>query len=202
METWIIVAIGAAAAVGVLLIAWALIAGARSRGRSEQLRKDFRSEYDRELARDGDRKVAERALEERRQRVAAYDLRNLTEAERLFFAERWRGVQADFVNFPAESIARADELLGGVMLARGYEPSRDPAERAGDLSVGYPEQAEAYRRARQIVAANGAGQATTEDLRQAMLLYARVLDPMLLAHPRAPEPAPAASRDAAVPSHP
>ena len=78
METWVwVVAIAAVAVVAVL--AWMLSRKARSRG----LQQEFGSEYERTMARAGDRGVAEADLMERRERVSALDVRPLSRADRI-----------------------------------------------------------------------------------------------------------------------
>jgi hypothetical protein len=56
------------------------------------------------------------------------------------------------------------------MQERGY-PVGDFEQRAADLSVDHPVVVENYRAALRIAEANQRGQATTEDLRQALVRY-------------------------------
>jgi hypothetical protein len=57
-----------------------------------------------------------------------------------------------------------------VMSARGY-PVEDFDQRADDLSVSHPEVTQRYREARLIAQANKDGNASTEDLRQAVTSF-------------------------------
>lgn len=67
------------------------------------------------------------------------------------------------------------------MQARGY-PMAEFEQRAADISVDHPQVMENYRAAHDIVARDSHGQATTEDLRQAMVYY-RALFVELLEEP-------------------
>lgn len=98
METWVWVMVIAAVAV-VAVVARLLSRKARSRG----LQRDFGSEYERTMARAGDRGVAEADLLERRERVSALDVRPLSQADHDRFATEWTKVQAEFVDAPSEA---------------------------------------------------------------------------------------------------
>ena len=56
------------------------------------------------------------------------------------------------------------------MSTRGY-PVTDFEQRAADISVDHPLVIENYRKAHEIALRQTRGQATTEDLRQAMIHY-------------------------------
>jgi hypothetical protein len=56
------------------------------------------------------------------------------------------------------------------MQTRGY-PMGDFEQRAADVSVNHPDVVTNYRAAHRIAQADSKGQATTEDLRQAMVHY-------------------------------
>ena len=64
----------------------------------------------------------------------------------------------------------ADQLLRDVMSTRGY-PVTDFEQRAADISVDHPLVIENYRKAHEIALRQTRGEATTEDLRQAMIHY-------------------------------
>jgi FtsZ-interacting cell division protein ZipA len=166
---WIIVAIVVVAA---LIIAGALWSRRR---RSEYLKDRFGREYDRAVEAKGSRSKAEADLAEREKRVEKLDIRPLTAEERRHFSERWTDVQARFVDDPARALAFADALLGDVMKARGY-PVNDFEQRAGDISVDHPNVVEHYRTAHDIAERHTRGDASTEDLRQAMIHYRALFD--------------------------
>lgn len=182
LETWQWIAIGATVGALLLLAVVAMMMRSRSQKKSERLQRDFGAEYSHAVAVNGDRKAAERELELRQSRVESYKIRELSSEDSARFASRWRMVQAEFVNEPVSAVARADELLAAIMGARGYEFT-DSDRRAEDLSAGHPGDAAAYREARGIAARSARGNATTEDLRRAMLAYGQVIDDMLTAVP-------------------
>jgi hypothetical protein len=94
------------------------------------------------------------------------------------FIDRWKDVQARFVDGPARAVADADALLGEVMTARGY-PVSDFEQRAGDISVDHPEVVRNYRAGHDIALRHAQGNASTEDLRQAMIHYRSLFDELV-----------------------
>ena len=166
------VALGAV--VVVALAAWFIF---RSR-RTAVLRDQFGDEYDRTLDTAGSRAKAEAALKEREERVAKFDIRPLTPAERDGFSRDWRDVKAVFVNSPVEAVHHADRLLTEIMKTRGY-PMADFDRRYEDLTVDHGEVARHYRDGHDIVVRHGKGQASTEDLRQAMIHFEALFDDLV-----------------------
>ena len=146
--------------------------------RSEGLRSSFGSEYDRAVQEHPDQRSAERALEERQERVEQLQIRALAADEHDRFAERWRSTQAQFVDDPAGATRAADTLVGEVMQARGY-PVGDFEQRAADISVGHPRVVEHYRAAHAIALRNDRDDADTEDLRQGFIHYRELFDDLL-----------------------
>jgi hypothetical protein len=102
----------------------------------------------------------------------------LSAGDRARFGESWRGVQARFVDGPAGAVTEADQLLGDVMSTRGY-PVGDFEQRAADISVDHPLVLENYRKAHEIALQQTRGQATTEDLRQAMVHYRTLFEELV-----------------------
>jgi hypothetical protein len=143
------------------------------RQRSEALRTQYGPEYDRAVRQMGDKRHAESELLKRRERVEQLDIRPLNAAQRTDYMNRWRAVQSKFVDDPKGAVTDADGLVTDVLNARGY-PVADFDQRAADLSVHHPRVVENYRAARDIALRHRRGEATTEDLRQAMVFY-RVL---------------------------
>src|ERR1700739_3425858 len=131
------------AAVVVIAIISFLLARKR---RSQRLRERFGPEYDRVVKKEGEVRKAEGVLEMRARRREKFELRPLSGQARTDFAERWRMVQAQFVDDPKGSVARADELVSELMSARGY-PMTDFEQRAADISVDHPVVVENYRAA-------------------------------------------------------
>jgi hypothetical protein len=140
------------------------------RRRSEELRERFGPEYERTVDEVGDRRAAESELASREKRVKELSLRDLSPAERARFGEAWRDIQARFVDDPRAATGDADQLVVRVMEARGY-PMGDFEQRAADISVDHPALVQNYRGARDIRQRSERGDATTEDLRQAMVHY-------------------------------
>jgi len=146
--------------------------------RSRKLREHFGPEYERVLKQEGDPRKAEGVLEFREKRRDKFKIRSLSAADRQSFNTRWREVQARFVDDPRGAVTVADSLVTDVMQARGY-PIGEFDERAADLSVDYPTIVDNYRAGHEIALRHSSGQASTEDLRQAMMHY-RVLFEELL----------------------
>ena len=151
------------------------------RRRSERLKGRFGPEYDAALQAHRDRAKAEAELESRAKRVAQFNRRDLSESERARFADQWHRVQARFVDDPAGSIQEADRLVSEVMQAEGY-PMTDFEQRAADISVDHPRVVNNYRQAHEIALRHGAGKATTEDLRHALICYRELFDDLLEVH--------------------
>jgi len=153
--------------------------------RTARLRTQFGgAEYARAIAKGGSRRQAEAALDERAQRVDGLRIRPLTAADRGRFLASWRDVQARFVDGPAGAVMAADQLLGDVMSTRGY-PLDGFDQRAADISVDHPLVLENYRTAHEIAIRQTRGQASTEDLRQAMIHF-RTLFEELVNEPEMP----------------
>ncbi len=146
--------------------------------RSVQLRERFGPEYDRVVRREGDVRKAENVLELRQKRREMFQLRPLSPADRSEFARRWNDVQAQFVDNPKGAVTNADNLVSQVMQARGY-PMSDFEQSASDISVDYPEVVENYRGAHDIALRHSRGQASTEDLRRAMVHYRTLFQQLL-----------------------
>jgi hypothetical protein len=173
VDTSTIIAIVVIAAAAVVLIGMAMLFMKRRKTNGMQSR--YGAEYEREVKLHGRRKaVAE--LSRREQRVSHYAIRPLEALEGSQYAERWRLVQAEFVDAPRTAVQHGDVLLQEVMVARGY-PMADFEQRAADLSVEYGELVRNYRAAQAV--AQRASTATTEDLRRAMLQYRTMLDSLL-----------------------
>jgi hypothetical protein len=136
--------------------------------RSEQLRQRFGPEYDRLVHEQKDPRRAETLLEKREKRVERLRIVALPEATRAHYAERWAAVQHRFVDDPRGAVTEADHLLTEVMNARGY-PMGDFEQRASDISVHYSRVVQNYRIAHDISLRHNRGEASTEDLRKAMV---------------------------------
>ena len=138
--------------------------------RSRDLRTHFGPEYDHLVHERGSRRRAENELDHREQRVKRLAIRPLPQDASTRYAERWNEQQARFVDEPQASVVEADQLVVEVMKARGY-PVGDFDQRVADISVDHPRMVEHYRAAREIALREERGQASTEDLRTAMIYY-------------------------------
>jgi hypothetical protein len=150
--------------------------------RTKQLRARFGPEYDRSVQEVGNPRRAEAELAKREERVAHLDIRPLSAEERGRFPEAWRSIQALFVDDPGRAIAEADRLVTEVMRVRGY-PVTDFEQRAADISVDHPRVVENYRAAIAIARRNDRGEASTEDLRQAMVHDRALFEDLLETEP-------------------
>jgi hypothetical protein len=182
--------------VAVLVIA-AIVLGVRSRQR-RRLAETFGREYDVAVEDEGSRRRAERELRARQERHDQLDIRDLSPESRTRYLQTWQGVQARFVDMPENAVAEADELIGAVMVERGYPPMSSFDQRAAELSVEHAQVLTSYRSAHAI-AERPAAERTTEDLRHAMVDYRRLFEELVEAdRVRSQEP----SSDGAVPANP
>ena len=146
--------------------------------RRRRLRERFGPEYERAVHDVGDVRRAEATLEARAKRVERLPIRALSAADSARFAETWRKLQTRFVDAPQAAVTEADRLIGEVMTARGY-PVGDFDQRSADISVDHPQVVAHYRAARDIARRQGSGEATTEDLRQALVHYRALFEDLL-----------------------
>lgn len=167
----------ALAILAVVVVALLIVSAVRKR-RSGQLRDQFGPEYERTLQTAGDRRSAEAELASRAERRKTFEVKPLNPASQERYQQQWRGVQAGFVDTPAQSVRQADGLVTQLMTDRGY-PMADFDQRSADVSVDHPDVVENYRQAHAISRANDDGRATTEDLRQAMTRYRTLFERLL-----------------------
>jgi len=165
-----------AAVLAVILIALGLIV--LWRRRSRRLQEQFGPEYKHAVRKYGDARKAEAELAAREKRVRKLEIRPLTQEEQSRFAEVWRKTQARFVDEPSKAVGEADGLIKEVMQMRGY-PMEEFDQRAADVSVDHPKVVTNYRAGREIAARNKSGEATTEDLRRAMVLYRSLFEELM-----------------------
>lgn len=175
MDTTTLIIIAVAAVAIIAIIAWAVVNGMRHR----RLQDRFGPEYERVKDRSGSRRDAASELEERQERRQRFDIRPLDEASAERYRNRWRDIQADFVDTPETAIRAADDLIQDVMRERGY-PVDDFEQRAADLSVDHPQVVQHYREGHGIVERHRRSDGRdTEDLRQAMLHYRRLFEQLV-----------------------
>jgi hypothetical protein len=163
----------------VVLVVVVLVAvAAMRRRRTEDLRNRFGPEYERAVETSDDRRGAEHDLLDRARKRDRLDIRPLPEAARARYAEQWRGIQERFIDDPAGSVGAAHTLLDQVMSERGY-PTSDFEEQADLVSVDHPHVVENYRAAYAVYTRQRDGQATTEDLRDALVRYRSLFEELL-----------------------
>jgi len=167
-----------AAVVITVLVFAALVWLFMRKRRSRQLRERFGPEYDRVVRSEGDVRRGEGVLEWRAKRRENINIRSLSPSARSDFANRWTNIQSQFVDDPKGTVSRADGLVNEVMQARGY-PMGNFEQRAADISVDHPIVVENYRAAHDIALRHSRGQASTEDLRKAMVYYRSLFDELL-----------------------
>ena len=141
-------------------------------------RNRFGPEYDRAVFEHGSEHKAEAKLADRETRVESLKIRALTAAERGRFSADWQSVQSRFVDHPKSAVTEADELVSSLMQARGY-PVADFDQRAADISVDHPRLVENYRSAHGVAVRLGRDEASTEDLRTAMIQYRNLFDELV-----------------------
>jgi hypothetical protein len=87
-------------------------------------------------------------------------------------------LQGRFVDDPRGVVVQADQLVRELMLKRGY-PMGDFERRAADISVNYPTVVQNYRAAQAIALRGERGEASTEELRKAVVHYRALFDELL-----------------------
>ena len=135
--------------------------------RTKRLKDRFGPEYEHTMERAGDKRHAERELEERIEHVHQLNIRPLSEEEVNRYSLEWQETQREFVDEPLAALQKADRLIREVMKARGY-PVEDFEQRVADISVDYPELVSDYRGMHRI-AIKEKRNVDTEEMRQAMV---------------------------------
>jgi hypothetical protein len=171
-----LIALAAAVIVIVAAVAWLYVR--KRRGTTAGLRQKFGPEYDRAVLTHGSERKAEAKLADREKRIEKLNIRDLDSMEHERYSKQWQAVQSRFVDSPKGAVAEADDLVSSVMKARGY-PVSDFEQRAADISVDHPRVVENYRSAHEIVLRVGKDQATTEDLRTAMIHYRSLFEELV-----------------------
>ena len=142
---------------------------------TKKLQDRFGAEYGRTVDDLGSRTKAESELKARERRVASLDIAPLSPAEAARFNVSWTALQGRFVDDPRGVVVQADQLVRELMLRRGY-PMGDFEHRAADISVDHPTVVQNYRAAQAIAVR---GEASTEELRKAVVHYRALFDELL-----------------------
>jgi len=146
--------------------------------RSTVLRERFGPEYYRVVKNEGDVHRGEDVLQFRAKRRDKFQIVPLSSTHRSDFMSRWTSVQSLFVDDPRGAVTQADQLVNEVMQSRGY-PVGEFEQRAADISVDHPIVVQNYRAAHEIALRHSRGEASTEDLRKAMVHYRSLFDELL-----------------------
>jgi hypothetical protein len=170
--------IGLAAVVILVVAALAWLYIRKRRTSRAQLRERFGPEYERAVRTHGSERRAEAKLADREKRVGTLQIRELDAAERERFSAQWVSLQARFVDYPKGAVTDAAELVSSLMQARGY-PVTNFDQCAADISVNHPRVVENYRSAHTIAMRLGKGEASTEDLRSAMIYYRSLFEELV-----------------------
>ena len=141
-------------AIAVVIAAGVAISVVVRKRRTARLRNQFGgAEYTRAVREGGSQQKAEAALDGRTERVERLHIRPLGAGDRARFIETWGRVQA---------------------------PVGDFEQRAADISVDHPLVLENYRAAHDSALRQARGQASTEDLRQAMIHYRTLFEELVV----------------------
>jgi hypothetical protein len=174
MSAGIVTLIIVVAAIVVVAVGAGVVYDARRR----RLRQRFGPEYDRLVGKRESRRKAEAELAEREKRVRGLDIRPLDPAAQSRYAGEWAAIQERFVDAPQQSVTGAQRLVMAVMSERGY-PTEGSDQMAADLSVEHASTLDHYRAAHDISQRAEDDQASTEDLRQAMIHYRALFQDLL-----------------------
>ncbi|GAA3525351.1 hypothetical protein GCM10022419_000010 [Nonomuraea rosea] len=148
------------------------------RRRRQRLRRRFGPEYEHTLNEQDSRGKAVQELRAREKRFATLDITPLTPSSRQIYAQRWTKLQERFVDAPGPAVTEAGELVTAAMAERGY-PTEDFRQQLADLSVVHGRTLHHYRQAHEISRRAAPGEASTEDLRQAMVHYRALFEELL-----------------------
>jgi hypothetical protein len=146
--------------------------------KTRSLRNRRGSEYDRAVLKQGPLRKAEPKLDVRETRAGAQGIHKLSAGERERFVAQWNTVQARFVDHPKAAVTEADGLIAALLEARGY-PRETFEHSAADLSVTYARVMEGYRIAHAIAVRPRGSEATTEELRIAMIQSCEVFEELI-----------------------
>ena len=148
------------------------------KARTTALRSRFGSEYDRAVLEHGSPQKAEAKLADRETHLDSLKIRELGATERERFVAEWQGVQSRFVDHPKAAVTEADELIAALLEARGY-PKDTFEQRAADVSVSHPRVMKDYRVAHAIAVRPYQAEASTEELRTAMIQFRAIFEELV-----------------------
>ena len=171
-----VIAVIAVAVLAIILVI-ALVVAKRKKDK-ERLRERFGSEYDRTVLEQGSEDKAAAKLAEREARVEKLKILELTTSQRERYMADWSGVQSRFLDHPKGALMEADELVASILTARGYAGA-EFEQAAEDVSVAHPRVVQEFRSAHATALRTGRGEASTEEMRTAMLQYRSLFDELV-----------------------
>ena len=146
--------------------------------RRQKLQERFGPEYGRTMEDADSRLAGERELREREKRHDSLDIKPLDSGARDRYSRDWTGVQDEFVDRPEDAVHDADRLVTSLLHERGY-PTEDFEQQLKDLSVEHGRTLEHYQAAHDVNVLSTRHEATTEQLRGAMVHYRTLFDELL-----------------------
>ena len=173
MATWLWIVI--------VIVVWVIVVAAGMavrRRRTMMLRERFGPEYDRTVEAQKNQRAAEADLRDRERYRAGLDIKPLSGAARARYTDEWRVVQQSFVDQPEDATTAAYDLVNRVMAERGY-PMSDFGAQADLVSVDHPDVVQNYRVAHGIHERAQRQEASTEDLREALIRYRSLFEELL-----------------------
>jgi hypothetical protein len=182
--------------IAVVLVVAVLAVGGWLIARRRNLKHTFGPEYDRVVAQQPTRAAAEQELRDRERKHAELELRELTPQARAGYAAEWVDVQRHFVDSPRAAVLAGDALLTRLVTEIGY-PTGNDNERLALLSVAHAGTFGQYREAHDIAQRTERGEASTEQLRQALKHFRALIAELLGEQPVPPTRDPAPAVDAA-----
>jgi hypothetical protein len=165
-------------AVAVVVILIAAIGFVVVQQRRQRVRRRVDPQHEPATNERDNRGEPEQELRTRQERVATLGIKRLTPESQQAYAERWTALQEQFIGAPCLAVCEADRLVTAAMAERGY-PTEEFGQQQSELPVVYGRTLLHYRQVREFSGRVAQGNASTEDLRQAMVHY-RVLFQELL----------------------
>jgi len=161
-----------------LIVALVALLVRRHRKETAELRARFGPEYDLAVLSEGSRSRAEATLRERLRRVQVFKIRDLSVSQRHRYLAEWDTLQTQFIDYPTATVTEAEWLVNSVLQARGF-PAALFEQRAEDISVDYALLVAPFRSAHKIALRAGRNEATTEEMRTAMIHFRSLFDELL-----------------------
>jgi hypothetical protein len=164
--------------IGVIVVAAAVIGWmVLQQQRSQAPQPRYADEYDRTVSELG--RPGEAELVRREGGVGELKILPLSATEQVRYLAEWRHVQEQFVDDPEGAVIDGRDLVEEVLRGRGFPIAADFDLQMTEISVAHPRVAQNYRLAREILARHRRGSSSTEELRQAMVLYRELFKELL-----------------------